>query len=289
MTFNNNVLVPYTFSGAGQITGTIGFTKSNTGSVTFNNVNAFTGLASIQNGSIVVDAAASLADTSYSIAAPGSLTVNGSLAAATITNAGTLTVGGTGSIDPTSTLSNSGSAAFSNPAQTLATVSGAGSLTLNGTALTISGTSTYGGAIGGSGSLLTGSAGTTLTLSAANSYGGGTTVIARQHAGPHEYDRFRYWHRHSDRRRHSIRGTGAVGGPIVVNAGGTLQPSGTGTWGSSVSLGGDTRRPDLAWLEPLALARRRSTTGRRSIMTSANRPPATPQTSPHSLRVELSP
>ena len=39
MTFSNNVLVSYTFNGTGQITGSTGFVKKNTGSVTFNNTN----------------------------------------------------------------------------------------------------------------------------------------------------------------------------------------------------------------------------------------------------------
>ena len=236
MTFNNNVLVSYSFNGTGQITGSTGFVKKNTGTVTFNNTNTFTGLADIQNGGIVVGAGGSLADASYNIAAIASLTVNGSLGDPAITNAGTFSVGSTGSIAADSTLSNSGSASFSNAAQTLATITGAGSLTLNGTALTITGTSTYAGAIGGTGSMNT-SGTTALTLSAANSYGGGTNIGAGSTlivtnttgsgtgTGTVTVDG-------------TLRGTGAVGGPIDVNAGGTLQPSGTGTWGSSVAVNG---------------------------------------------------
>ena len=108
MTFNNNVLVSYAFNGPGHITGTIGFLKKNSGTVTFNNTNTFTGLANITNGTVVVGAGGSLADASYSVAAGAGLTVNGSLAAAPITNAGALVVGNTGALDPATTLVNQG-------------------------------------------------------------------------------------------------------------------------------------------------------------------------------------
>ncbi len=128
MTFNNNVLVSYAFNGPGHITGTIGFLKKNSGTVTFNNTNTFTGLANITNGTVVVGAGGSLADASYSVAAGAGLTVNGSLAAAPITNAGALVVGNTGALDPATTLVNhaggSASATFASAAQTLATITG---------------------------------------------------------------------------------------------------------------------------------------------------------------------
>ena len=236
MTFNNNVLASYTFNGTGQITGSIGFVKKNTGTVTFNNTNTFTGLADIQNGVVVVGAGGSLEDATYNIAAPAFLTVNGSLNDPAINNTGTFTIGSTGSVAADSTLANSGTASFSNPAQTLATISGAGSLTLNGTALTITGTSTYGGAIGGTGSLLT-SGTSTVTFSAANSYGGGTTVgagstlVLTNTTGSGTGTG-------TVTVGGTLRGTGEVAGPIVVSSGGLLQPTGTGTWGSSVALNG---------------------------------------------------
>ncbi len=217
MTFANNSLVNYTFSGPGQITGSIGITKSNTGSVTFNNTNAFTGLADIQNGSIVVGATGSLADLSFNVAAPASLSVAGSIPAA-------------------ATLSNAGSVTFSNAAQTLASISGAGSLTLSGTALTIAGTSTYDGPIGGTGSLVTSGTGT-LTLSNANSYGGGTnvgsgttlvltnTTGSGTGSGPVVVDG-------------TLRGTGSAAGAITINSSGSFIPSSAATWGSSVTLNG---------------------------------------------------
>ncbi len=36
----------------------------------------------------------------------------------------------------------------------------------------------------------------------------------------------------------SLTGTGAISGPIVVNAGGTMRVSGTNTWGSTVGVSG---------------------------------------------------
>src|SRR4029079_6028773 len=54
MTFNNNSLANYTFSGAGQIAGTTSLLKKNTGTVTFHNPNTFTGNTSITGGTIQV-------------------------------------------------------------------------------------------------------------------------------------------------------------------------------------------------------------------------------------------
>ncbi len=244
MTFNNNVLVPYTFNGPGQITGTIGFTKKNSGTVTFNNTNTFTGIANITNGTVVVGAGGSLSDASYVVAGGANLTVNGSLAASAITNQGALAVGSTGALDPTTTLSNlnlpnttSASATFSNAAQTLATISGNGSITLTGTALTISGTSQYDGAIGGTGSIITGANGTTLTLTQANTYGGGTNILAGTTLTATNTTGSATG-TGTTTVSGTLTGTGAIGGPIVVNAGGTMRVSGANTWGSSVAVSG---------------------------------------------------
>jgi fibronectin-binding autotransporter adhesin len=181
LNFANNVLNNYTFNGTGHITGNLGigmFTKSNTGSVTFNNTNTFTvaDAAAINGGSIVVGATGSLAVTSYIVAGPASLSV-----------AGTIPAG--------STISNAGSVTFSNASQSLASISGAGSLTLTGTALTLTGASTINGSVTGTGSLIVGN---------------------------------------------TLQGTGSAAVPITVNAGGgSLQVSGSGTWGSSVILNGE--------------------------------------------------
>ena len=155
LTFNNNASNNFTFSGAGQITGTIGFTKKNTGTVEFDNTNTFNGAALIQGGGVIVGATGALANTSYAVSSSASLTVNGSLSG-------------------TPTLANAGSTTFSSASQTLTSISGAGSLTLNGTALTVSNASSYNGAISGTGSLSITSG--TLTLSTANTYTGGTTA-----------------------------------------------------------------------------------------------------------------
>ena len=243
MTFNNNVLVNYTFNGPGQITGATGFTKKNSGTVTFNNTNTFTGTANISNGTVVVGSGGSLADASYVVSAGAALTVNGSLAAAAITNDGTISVGSTGTLDPTTTLSNvitsggSASVTLANAAQTLATISGNGSITLTGTALTITGTSQYDGAIGGTGSIITGASETTLTLSQANNYGGGTTIVAGTTLAATNTTGSATG-TGTTTVNGTLTGTGAIGGPIVVNAGGTMRVSGANTWGSSVALSG---------------------------------------------------
>lgn len=143
ITFNNNAAVSYTFNGPGAITGVIGFTMENTGSVTFNNVNTFSGAANIQAGSLTVGTTGALADTAISVSSGASLTVNGALTAPalSLTNAGTLTVDSTASLPVGTALTNSGAAVFSNPSDVLSAFSNAGSPTasvvLNGTVLTI--------------------------------------------------------------------------------------------------------------------------------------------------------
>ena len=54
MVFNNNAGANYTFSGAGAITGTLGFTKGNTGTVEFDNANTFSGTVNVTAGTVVV-------------------------------------------------------------------------------------------------------------------------------------------------------------------------------------------------------------------------------------------
>ena len=161
LTFNNNSLANYTFSGAGQITGSIGLLKKNTGTVTFNNPNTFTGNTTINGGTIQVGNTYSSplvtvtgSGSNFTVLAGGSLPNNSSLS-----------------------LNNSGAATFNSPAQTLVGVSGdtTTKLVLNGTALSITGTSNIGAAISGTGRLgvLTG----VITLANTNNtYSGGTTV-----------------------------------------------------------------------------------------------------------------
>lgn len=143
ITFNNNALVSYTFNGPGAITGAIGFTNENSGTVTFNNVNTFTGQGSIQAGTVVVGATGALADSSLVVSGGAALTVNGALTAPALTlnNAGTLILGAGGSLPVGTTLINSGSATFNNPSVVLSSLSNGGatntSIVLNGTALTL--------------------------------------------------------------------------------------------------------------------------------------------------------
>jgi fibronectin-binding autotransporter adhesin len=161
LTFNNNLQANYTFSGPGQITGSIGLLKKNTGTVTFNNPNTFTGNTTINGGTIQVG-------NTYSSPL---VTVSGS--------GSNFTVLAGGSLPNTSSLilNNSGAATFNSPAQTLVGIGGdtSSKLVLNGTALTLTGTSSVGAAISGTGhlSVLTG----VITLAnSANTYSGGTTI-----------------------------------------------------------------------------------------------------------------
>ncbi len=77
MSFGNNASVSYTFNGS-AIAGSEGFSTSNTGSVTFNNANTFTGPANIAAGTVTVGTTGALADTSFGISGGATLTVNGS-------------------------------------------------------------------------------------------------------------------------------------------------------------------------------------------------------------------
>ena len=217
MTFNNNSLVSYTFGGSGQITGPIGFLKKNNGTVTFNNTNNFSGPATIQGGSVIVGASGSLADASFTVASGASLSV-------------------AGSISSTATLSNAGSVTFSNASQSLASYVGAGPLALNGTALTVTGTSSFDGVVSGGGSLSTSGTGTA-TVSQPNLYGGGTvvgagtTLLVTNTSGSGTGSGAVVV-------SGTLRGTGAVSGPITINSGAALIPIGSGAWGSSVALSG---------------------------------------------------
>jgi autotransporter-associated beta strand protein len=236
MVFNNNTSNNYTFSGAGGITGTASLTKSNNGTVTFDNANTFTGSVAIQGGTINVgdpnnSTAGALAATAFTISSGAALNVNGAgtLGAAAITNGGTLTVAPTATVNPGTTLNNSATATFNNPAQSLAALSGAGSLVLNGTALNVTGgTTQYDGLISGPNASLTISAGASLTLTnPSNSYGlgttvnGGTLIVNNASGSPTGAGAV------AVNNGGILGGSGFIGGPVTISAAGAghLHPS----------------------------------------------------------------
>lgn len=169
----------FTFSG-GPITVTTTITKNQAGSVTFNN-NVTTPITTVTSGLFTVGATSTYNSSAKFDLNGGSLVVNGVLSspALTVASGTNLTVAAAGLLGSNTFLSNSDTAIFNQPAQTLTGIGGAGALTLNGTALTLtSGVSNYSGAIGGTGLIQVNGATANVTLSGNNSYGGGTSVTA---------------------------------------------------------------------------------------------------------------
>jgi hypothetical protein len=245
--FNNSLAVNYTFNGTGNIAGTTGFTKQNTGSVTFNTVNTASGIASITNGSVIVGATGALNNSAYNVTG-GSLTVNGSLTEPiiatvlvppVITNGGVFTLNPGGSITSTATLNNTGvGQAVFNENATLAGVTGPSTSALqiaSGKQLTVAGTSQFDGVISGNGNLSVASG--VLTLSnGGNSYGstgvtGGSLVVTNASGsatGPGAVHVFSGG---------ALGGTGIVAGAVTIDPGARLQGTGSfgGTGGVTVS------------------------------------------------------
>ncbi len=140
--------VNYTFSGSGRISATTGLTKTNSGTLTINNANDYTGPTVIGGGSVVVNQLANGGVASRIGAAtsdPANLVMSG----------GTLRyTGGSATIDRGATLTGFGGTFEVNNAAT--------TLTWNGTNI-------------GTGSLIKSGPGT-LTLSADNDFTGGTII-----------------------------------------------------------------------------------------------------------------
>ncbi len=156
---SNTIATPYSFTGS-SVTATGAVTKIGNGLDTFSN--------SLNAASIVVSAGTMAIATGGSVTTP-SLTVS---------NGATFTLANGATLDPATNFTLTANATLNVPAQTLATLSGDtnGILTLNGTALNITGTSTYNGKITGSGSVIKNTAGT-LTLGGGNSdFTGGLSV-----------------------------------------------------------------------------------------------------------------
>ena len=169
----NNATQNYAFSGSPiTVTAGAGLTKNQGGSVTFN-TNVTTPQTAITGGSVTVGAGKTFASTTKVNLTGGQLIVNGVLTTPSLiegTN-GALTVGSAGSLNSDVALTVNGTAAFSNPSQTVASLAGSGAITLNSTALNLGADSNFSGPITGSGTVNV-SAGT-VTLSGANGFHGG--------------------------------------------------------------------------------------------------------------------
>ncbi len=149
----------YSFNN-GNVAVTNGLSKTGTGLFTINNT--------LSAGAVQVDGG-TLA-----------LSSTGALTAPTVStgSAGTLTVAAGSNLASTTDVVANGAVTFNNASQTLLGLDGSstGVVTLNGTSLTVTGTSSYGGKLTGSGALVKNTGGV-LTLSGTTSdFTGGTTV-----------------------------------------------------------------------------------------------------------------
>ena len=141
----NNSSTSYTLNGPGAITGTGSLSVTGGGSVTINNSNTYTGPTSITSGTLNLGTAGSIAASSVTVGAAGTLNLAGS-------------------------------------AYSLAGLSGSGSVnSTNGTGanLTFTGSGNYSGSLSlGSGSVTVNSNTATMVLTSGNYYGGGTYLVA---------------------------------------------------------------------------------------------------------------
>jgi fibronectin-binding autotransporter adhesin len=149
LTFNS--ANAYTLSGNGSVSGSAGLTKTNTGTLTIQTTNSYTGVTALNGGTVSI---ATITNSGF--ASP--IGAASSAAANLAFNGGTLqyTTGDTPGTDHGVTLNAGGG--------TVQVTSAAGVLSLNGAI------------VGGSGGGLTKSGNGTLVLNAANTYNGSTTI-----------------------------------------------------------------------------------------------------------------
>ncbi len=246
----SNGLLSYTFNGgpiASSPNGT-GITKSQSGSVTFNNAIS-TPSASFSGGPVTIGPTGSLHATG-SVAVKGAavLTVNGSLNTPSLTVAGdgALTVGAAGSINSDVALVANGTVVFNNVSSpTVASLTGSGSVTAAVAAnpLTVTGTSQFDGALHGPGGLYVTLGATLIVTNGSSNYTGDTTVDAatlmvNNASGSATGSGVINIHPQG-----VLDGTGIIPNDILLASGGTLQGNGarfTGTvvQGGAISPGG---------------------------------------------------
>ena len=216
----------YVFQGPGKITGTVSFTKTNSGTLTILTTNDYNGVTTIAQGTLQVGTGAASGTLGT-----GSLVDNGQLLMQLPDN-GALTnaISGTGSLvqSGTATLTLNGSNTFSGGITiNSGTVQignggtpGTGNVTDN-SALVFnnSGNNTVNSSISGSGTVTLSGSGT-VTFTALNTYGGNTAVSAgtllvngTNGAGLVTVNS-----------GGKLGGKGTIGGAVVINSGGILSP-----------------------------------------------------------------
>jgi len=216
----------YIFQGAGKITGTVSFTKTNSGMLTILTTNDYTGVTTIGQGTLQV----------------GNGVVSGSLGSGSIVDGGSLlmmqpdnntlgnAISGDGSLIQagTATLILTGNNSFTGGlAINLGTLQigsggtpGNGNITNNAAMVfNSSGNNTVVGSISGPGTLALSGSGT-VTLAALNSYSGNTTVgagtlLVTGTNGPSAV---------AVNSGGKLGGSGTIGAAVTVNSGGTLAP-----------------------------------------------------------------
>ena len=212
----------YTFAGAGKISGLVLFTKTNTATLTILTTNNYTGITAIGQGTLQI----------------GNGIRGGALGTNGIQNAGTLALNLPGSNTFANAVSGPGNLVQASSgtlvltasnSYTGGTVINAGTLQLNPggwfgpgpitdnsrLVFNSTGTASVGALITGGGSVTLAGAGT-VALSGNNNYSGGTTINA------------------GTLLVNNNNGSGLGGGPVIVNAGGTL--GGTGVVGGPVTI-----------------------------------------------------
>ena len=212
----------FIFSGTGKISGTGTLTKTNSGVLTILTTNNYTGVTTINagtlrlgNGAAAGSIGGNLIQNSGTLVLnqPGSTTFSN-----TISGAGNFVQAGSGTTILTASNSYSGSTTVSNGTLQLNTGAwfGSGNITNNGLlAFNHSGSLTVGAAIDGTGAV-TLRGGGTLTVTGNNSYSGGTTVS------------------NGTLLVNNSAGSGVGSGALVVSSGATL--SGSGSIGGAVTI-----------------------------------------------------
>ncbi len=223
----------YTFSGPGSISGAVGLTKTNTGTLTILTTNNFSGVTTLGQGVIQLgNGTASGSIGTNIVVDTGSLVLDlpGSNAFGNVVSgAGQFIQAGSGTLTLTTSNTYSGGTTISAGTLQLNTGGwfGSGNVTNNGAlAFNTTGSPTVGVVISGSGSVTLANTGT-VTFTGNNSYGGGTainkgTLLVNNSTGSGVGTGAVVVASGA-----TLGGGGVIGGPVTINSGGNLTPGNT--------------------------------------------------------------